>query len=202
MNRISNHACYNCLPQICTKMNGFKFDFSKISGEGLTELSPQTSLPFFPGFTLSSGFALNSQALHAFDSAFALDSRALRALFSGFALNFRLQNMVWPLHNKFLDLPLDHPYEIHANPLKLDLYGTKCFLFILKCTKIRTRPHLGAGVHSVPIYTPIPASSWNQKGSNVHNYLVLPRWTTSPTHGGSVMVHIFGPSRTVFIFYF
>ena len=81
--------------------------FQKFSGEGLTELPPQTPLPaFFSGFALGSGFALNSRALRALDSGFALDTRALRALNSGFALNFRLGTLVWPPQNKFLDPPL------------------------------------------------------------------------------------------------
>ena len=81
--------------------------FQKCSGEGLTEPPPQTPpLVSFSSSTLSSGFALNSQALRAFDSGFALDSRALRALDSGLALNFRLENLVWPPKNKFMDPPL------------------------------------------------------------------------------------------------
>ena len=78
-------------------MSGFKFDFSKIFWGGAHRASsPDPSPRFFSGFALGLGFALNSQALRAFDSGFALDSRALRALDSGFALNFRLENLVWP----------------------------------------------------------------------------------------------------------
>ena len=85
------------LPQICTKMNNFKFDFSKIFWGGAHGASsPDPSPSFFSGFALSSGFVLDSQALRAFDSGFALDSRALRAFVSGLALNFRLDSMVWP----------------------------------------------------------------------------------------------------------
>ena len=66
------------MPQICTKMNGFKFDFSKIFWGGAHRApSPDPSPRFF------SGFALNSRALRALDSGFALDTRALRALDSG-----------------------------------------------------------------------------------------------------------------------
>ena len=64
--------------------------FQKFSGEGSPSPLPRPLPHFF------SGFALNFQALCAFDSGFALDSRALRALDSGFALNFRLENLVWP----------------------------------------------------------------------------------------------------------
>ena len=93
--------------QICTKMNGFKFDFSKIFWGGAHRApSPDPSPRFFSGFALGSGFALNSRALRALDSGFALDTRALRALDSGFALNFRLGTLVWPPQNKFLDPPL------------------------------------------------------------------------------------------------
>ena len=88
-------------------MNGFKFDFSKISWGGAHRApSPDPSPRFFLGFALGSGFALNSRALRALDSGFALDTRALRALDSGFALNFRLGTLVWPPQNKFLDPPL------------------------------------------------------------------------------------------------
>ena len=98
---------FKCLPQICTKMNGFKFDFSKIFWGGAHRASsPDPSPRFFSGFALGSGFALNSQALRAFESGFALDSRALRALDSGFALNFRLKTWFGPPQNKFLDPPL------------------------------------------------------------------------------------------------
>ena len=83
--------------QICTKMNGFKFDFSKIFWGGAHRVpSPDPSPRFFLGFALGSGFALNSRALRALDSRFALDTRALRALDSGFALNFLLGTLVWP----------------------------------------------------------------------------------------------------------
>ena len=55
---------FKCLPQICTKMNGFKFDFSKIFWGGAHRApSPDPSPRFFSGFALGSGFALNSQAL-------------------------------------------------------------------------------------------------------------------------------------------
>ena len=88
---------FKCLPQICTKMHGFKIDFSKIFWGGAHRApSPDPSPRFFSGFALGSGFALNSRALRALDSGFALDSRALRALDSGFALNFRLGILVWP----------------------------------------------------------------------------------------------------------
>ena len=80
--------------------------FQKFSGEGLTEPPPQTPPPFFSGFALGSGFALNSRALRALDSGFALDSRTLRALDSGSALNFRLGILVWPPQSKFLDPPV------------------------------------------------------------------------------------------------
>ena len=86
-----------CLPQICTKMNNFKFDFSKnFLGRGSPSPLPRPLPRFVSGFALGSGSALNSQALRSFDSGFALDSRALRALYSGFALNFGLENLVWP----------------------------------------------------------------------------------------------------------
>ena len=104
------HVYIKCLPQICTKMNGFKFDFSKNFWAGAHRAPSPDISRFFLGFALGSGFALNSQALHAFDSGFALDSRVLRAfnsgfaldsralhtLDSGFALTFRLENLVWP----------------------------------------------------------------------------------------------------------
>ena len=119
------------LPQICTKMNDFKFDFSKNFWGAHRAPSPDPSSRFFLGFALGSGFALNSQVLRAFDSGFALDSRALRALDSGFALNFRLENLVWPLQkNKFLDPPLavwrcvmvissrNRPYPLKKRTLK------------------------------------------------------------------------------------
>ena len=74
---------FKWLPQICTKMSGFKFDFSKIFWGGAHRApSPDPSPRFSSGFALGLGFAL--------------DSRALRALDSGFALNFRLENLVWP----------------------------------------------------------------------------------------------------------
>ena len=64
-------------------MSGFKFEFSKIFWEGAHRApSPDPSPRFFSGFALGLDFALNSQALCAFDS--------------GFALNFRLENLVWP----------------------------------------------------------------------------------------------------------
>ena len=88
---------FKCFPQICTKMNNFKFDFWKISWGGAYRApSPDPSPVCFSGFALGSGFALNSQALRAFDLGFALDTRALRALDSGYALNFGSENMVWP----------------------------------------------------------------------------------------------------------
>ena len=66
--------------------------FQNFSGEGLTELPPQTPPPLFFGL----GFA------HTF--------RALRALDSGFALDFRLGTLVCPSppqkKNKFLDPPV------------------------------------------------------------------------------------------------
>ena len=50
-------------------MNDFEFDFSKIFWGGAHRApSPDPSPRFFSGFALSSGFALNSQALRAFDS--------------------------------------------------------------------------------------------------------------------------------------
>ena len=62
-------------------MNGFKFDFSKIFWRGAHRApSPDPSPRFFSGFTLGSGFALNFQALRAFDSGFALDSWERRKL--------------------------------------------------------------------------------------------------------------------------
>ena len=71
-------------------MNGFKLDFyKKLLGRGSPSPLPTPLSRFFSGFALGSGFALNSQALRAFDSGFALDSRALRALDSGFALDSR-----------------------------------------------------------------------------------------------------------------
>ena len=92
---------------MCTEMNGFKFDFSKIFWGGAHRApSPDPSPRFFSSFALGSGFALNSRALRALDSGFALDTRALRALDSGFALNFGLGTLVWPPQNKFLDPPL------------------------------------------------------------------------------------------------
>ena len=68
-------------------MNGIKLDLKNIFWGGAHP--PDPSPRFFSGFALGSGFALNSQALRAFDSGFALDSRALRALDSGFALDSR-----------------------------------------------------------------------------------------------------------------
>ena len=108
---VSNHACKllvisNDYPKYALKWVVSSSIFQKFSGEGLTEPLPSPLPRFFSGFALGSGFTLNSQALRAFDSGFALDSRALRALDSGFALNFRLENLVWPPKNKFLDPPL------------------------------------------------------------------------------------------------
>ena len=85
----------------------FQVRFFKIFWGGAHRASSPDPFPrFYSGFALDSGFALNSQALRAFDLDFALDSRALRALDLGFALNFRMENLVWPPQNKFLDLPL------------------------------------------------------------------------------------------------
>ena len=100
---------FKCLPQICTTMKWFQVRFFFIFWGGAHRAPSPNPFPlpgFFSGFALGSGFAFNSQALRAFDSGFALDSRALRTLDSGFALNFRLENLVWPPQNKFLDPPL------------------------------------------------------------------------------------------------
>ena len=57
---------FKCLPQICTKMNGLKFDFSKNFWGGAHRApSPDPSPRFLSGFALGSGFALNSQALRS-----------------------------------------------------------------------------------------------------------------------------------------
>ena len=72
---------FKYLPQICTKMNDFKFDFS---WEGLTEPPPQTHPRVFSGFALGSSSALNSLAkllivlhfkrTHYFDVAWIIGS--------------------------------------------------------------------------------------------------------------------------------
>ena len=79
---------FKCLPHICTKINGLKFDFLKISAESLTEPPSQTHPRFFSDFALSFGFAFNSQTRRAFDL--------------GVTLNFRLENLICP-QNEFLD---------------------------------------------------------------------------------------------------
>ena len=92
-----NHViCFKYLLQICTKMNGFKFDFSKNSGEEQRAPSQNSFPRFRSGFALRSGFTLNSWALRTLYSGFALDYRALRSLDSGFTLNFQLAKLVWP----------------------------------------------------------------------------------------------------------
>ena len=58
--------------ELYTRLHGFKYEFSKFSGEGLPMGSPSLSRSI-------SGFA--------FDSGFDLKSRALRALGLGFTLN-------------------------------------------------------------------------------------------------------------------
>ena len=79
------HVVYfKCLPQTCTKRMVSSSIFQKFSEEGLTEPLPRPLPRFVSGFVLGLGFALNSQALCAFDSGFALDSRVLSALDSGF----------------------------------------------------------------------------------------------------------------------
>ena len=75
--------------------------FQKISGRGSPSPHPRPLPRFFSGFAHGSGFTLQISGA----SRSRLDSRALRAE-SGFALNFRLENMVWPLQNKFLGPPL------------------------------------------------------------------------------------------------
>ena len=95
---------FNCLPQICTKLNSFEFDFSqKFLERGSPSPSPNPPPVFFSGCTLSLGFALNSQALRTIEPGFNLDSWALHALNSSFALHVRLKNLVWLPQNEFLD---------------------------------------------------------------------------------------------------
>ena len=123
-----NHAGYHlfkCLPQICTKMNNLKFDFStNFWGGAHRAPSPDPSPRFFSGFALGSGFPLNSQALRAFDSGFVLVIRALRALDSGFALNFGSENLVCPpAPNKFLDPRLAHWAQLQPLFAKLPERG-------------------------------------------------------------------------------
>ena len=94
----SNHA-YCCLFQMFAsnmhQNQWFQVRFFKnFLGRGSPSPFPRPLPRFFSGFALGSSFALNSQALCAFDSGFALDFQALRALDSGFALNFRLLNLV------------------------------------------------------------------------------------------------------------
>ena len=91
-----NHViCFKYLLQICTKMNGFKFDFSKHLWGGAPSPFP-TPFPLRLGFALSSGFVLYSWALRTLYSGFALDYRALRSLDSGFTLIFQLVNWFDP----------------------------------------------------------------------------------------------------------
>ena len=66
------------LLQTCTKMKGFKFDFSNIFWGGIHRAPSLDPSPhFFSGFVLGLGFALKSRALRALDSGFALDTRVL-----------------------------------------------------------------------------------------------------------------------------
>ena len=90
--------------QICTKMNGFKFDFSKIFwGGGHRAPSPDPFPRFFSGFALGLGFTLNSRALRTLDSGFALDTRALRAVNSGFALS-RYKELIYRVNSRVMNL--------------------------------------------------------------------------------------------------
>ena len=94
---LSHVICFKYLLQICTKMNGFKFDFSQKFWGGATSPFPKTPSPVFrSGFALRSGSTLNSWALRTLFFGFALDYRALRSLDSGFILNFQLAKLVWP----------------------------------------------------------------------------------------------------------
>jgi hypothetical protein len=93
--------------ELYTRLHCFKYEFSNIFWGGAHRApSPDPSPRFFSGFALGSGFALNSQALRAFDSGFALDSRASRSIHGSFApsirgfaltklaLNFLMKNLV------------------------------------------------------------------------------------------------------------
>ena len=60
-------------------MDGFKFDFSKFSGEGSP--LPRTLPLFFSGFSLGLGFAFNSQASPSILGRFAPLIRASPSTF-------------------------------------------------------------------------------------------------------------------------
>ena len=102
----SNHACFCLFQMFASNMHQNEWIqvrfFKHFLGRGSPSPLPRPLPRFF------SDFALNAQALRAFDSGFALDSRALRPLDSGFALNFRVENLIWPPPNKLLDPPLCH----------------------------------------------------------------------------------------------
>ena len=94
---------FKCLPQICPKMNGFKFDFFLNSWRGAHRApSPDPS-------SVSSRASPSVRALPSILRRFAPSTRASPSILdSGFALNIRLGNLVWPPQNKFLDPPLSH----------------------------------------------------------------------------------------------
>ena len=111
LNHFVSHFKY--LLQICTRMNGFKFDFSKIFWGGVHRAPSPNPSPAFsraspsvrprfglrPQFSGASRPRLGARALPSILGRFALDS--------GFALNFRLATLVCPPPpNKFLDPPL------------------------------------------------------------------------------------------------
>ena len=55
-----------------TRLHGFKFNFRKFSGGGLTEPPPQTPPRSISGCALDSGFALNTRTLRALGPRFGL----------------------------------------------------------------------------------------------------------------------------------
>ena len=106
--------------------------FKNFLGRGSPSPLPRPLPPFFLGFRPRFGLrpqVSGASRLCAYDSGFALDSRELRALSSGFALNFQLENMVWPLQNRFLNPPL-----ICIAPIYAKMYQKR------QCPGLRSSP--------------------------------------------------------------
>ena len=84
LNMFSNHACCCLFQTFASNMHQnewFQVRFFKnFLGRGSPSPLPRPLPRFFSGFALGSGFALNFQALRAFDSGFALDSWKCRKL--------------------------------------------------------------------------------------------------------------------------
>ena len=127
--------------KLCTTLQGFKLEFSKIFWGGAhRDPSPDPSPRSISGFALGSGFALSSRALRALDSGFALNSRALRALDSGFALNlpppkFDREWLLFSYRHLFFPpiraLHICSIRQTHPKILKMQLCVQKTWIFVI-----------------------------------------------------------------------